>query len=167
MPTCHKRPGRCPLHSFLRFFFSPGWHKWQNAHSTPEVHPGPSLKTKAQGLQVPKRCFREPTVGSSSEPKIPISALLNAGSASVSTVEQALLCTTSGSESASTSESRDAGGVRKGEVRPGGGAKPGGGENGGNVCCLCPGLTKERAVWHTIVQVAFSTPICKERVALR
>mmetsp|Transcript_118770 Transcript_118770/g.378804 ORF Transcript_118770/g.378804 Transcript_118770/m.378804 type:complete len:92 (-) Transcript_118770:949-1224(-) len=34
--------------SFLRLFFSPGPHKWQNLHSTPSLQP--FVFTKAQGL---------------------------------------------------------------------------------------------------------------------
>jgi len=38
--------------SFLRFFFSPGSHKWQKGHSKPL--PQPFVWTKAHGLQRPR-----------------------------------------------------------------------------------------------------------------
>mmetsp|Transcript_59146 Transcript_59146/g.183373 ORF Transcript_59146/g.183373 Transcript_59146/m.183373 type:complete len:224 (+) Transcript_59146:486-1157(+) len=50
----------------LRTFFSPGGHKWQKLHATPFEQP--PLKTKAQGLQMPRRCHLEPSDGSSGEP---------------------------------------------------------------------------------------------------
>mmetsp|Transcript_25127 Transcript_25127/g.77507 ORF Transcript_25127/g.77507 Transcript_25127/m.77507 type:complete len:202 (-) Transcript_25127:292-897(-) len=52
--------------SFLRRFFSPGSHKWQNWHAGPCWHP--VLCTKAHGLHWPEAWPADPTLGSSGEP---------------------------------------------------------------------------------------------------
>mmetsp|Transcript_59144 Transcript_59144/g.183367 ORF Transcript_59144/g.183367 Transcript_59144/m.183367 type:complete len:225 (+) Transcript_59144:280-954(+) len=64
--TCHMPgPRWTGFRACLRIFFSPGGHKWQKLHATPFEQP--PLKTKAHGLQVPRRCHLEPCDGTSGE----------------------------------------------------------------------------------------------------
>mmetsp|Transcript_9807 Transcript_9807/g.28490 ORF Transcript_9807/g.28490 Transcript_9807/m.28490 type:complete len:218 (-) Transcript_9807:243-896(-) len=54
-------PPRSALACFLRRFFSPGSHKWQNRQSAPFRQP--SLPTNAQGLQRPRLWPMDPMLG--------------------------------------------------------------------------------------------------------